>query len=185
MATIYAAYYALAVVGNDRGEGDLWWGRVVSVSMAIVAVTAPFLGGLADRAGLRRPLFIGFTLLSVAATALMASVGPGMIVWGFVLGVLGNVGFEGALIYYNAWLPELAPPGKQGRLSGWGFAVGYAGSIVALAMAFPLVRADAYGATFSSAAVLFGDGLHDMPVKQNRPSVVVPRDRQGPVERRR
>src|SRR5439155_44615 len=71
-------------------------------------------------------------------------------------GVLGNVGFEGALIYYNAWLPELAPPGKQGRLSGWGFAVGYAGSIVALAVAFPLVRADAYGATFSSAAVLFG-----------------------------
>jgi UMF1 family MFS transporter len=156
MATIYAAYYALAVVGNDRGDGDLWWGRVVSVSMAIVAVTAPFLGGLADRAGLRRPLFIGFTLLSVAATALMASVGPGMVVWGFVLGVLGNVGFEGALIYYNAWLPELAPPGMQGRLSGWGFAVGYAGSIVALAVAFPLVRADAYGATFSSAAVLFG-----------------------------
>ena len=68
-ATIYAAYYALAVVGNDKGQGDLWWGRVVSVSMAVVAVTAPFLGGLADRAGLRRPLFVGFTVGAVAATA--------------------------------------------------------------------------------------------------------------------
>ena len=156
MATIYAAYYALAVVGNDQGDGDLWWGRVVSVSMAIVAVTAPFLGGLADRAGLRRPLFVAFTLLSVAATALMATVRPGMVVWGFILGVLGNVGFEGALIYYNAWLPELAPPGMQGRVSAWGFAVGYAGSIVALAVAFPLVQRGAYDATFLSAAVLFG-----------------------------
>ena len=156
MATIYAAYYAIGVVGNARGEGDLWWGRVVSISMGIVAVTAPLLGGLADRAGLRRPLFIGFTLLSVAATALMATVHPGMIFWGLVLGVLGNVGFEGALIYYNAWLPQLAPAGMQGRVSAWGFAVGYAGSIVALALAFPLVQREAYGATFLMVAALFG-----------------------------
>jgi UMF1 family MFS transporter len=45
-ATIYAAYYALAVVGNAGGEGDLWWGRVVSVSMGLVALTSPFLGGV-------------------------------------------------------------------------------------------------------------------------------------------
>ena len=60
-ATIYAAYYALGVVGNEGGAGDLWWGRVVSVSMGLVALTSPFLGGVADRAGIRRPLFIGFT----------------------------------------------------------------------------------------------------------------------------
>jgi MFS transporter, UMF1 family len=155
-ATIYAAYYALGVVGNARGEGDLWWGRVVSVSMGIVAVTAPFLGGLADRAGLRRPLFVGFTVTAVTASALMATVSPGMVLWGFALGVLGNVGYEGALIYYNAWLPDLAPPGMQGRVSAWGFAVGYAGSIAALAVAFPLVQREAYGATFLSTAMLFG-----------------------------
>jgi UMF1 family MFS transporter len=156
MATIYSAYYAIGVVGNARGEGDLWWGRVVSISMGIVAVTAPFLGGLSDRAGLRRPLFIGFTVLSVVATALMATVHPGMVVWGLVLGVLGNVGFEGALIYYNAWLPQLAPPGMEGRISAWGFAIGYAGSIVALALAFPLVQRGAYAATFVTTAALFG-----------------------------
>ena len=96
-ATIYAAYYALAVVGNEGGAGDLWWGRVVSVSMGLVALTSPFLGGVADRAGIRRPLFIGFTAMAVAATALMATVKPGMIVWGFVLGVIGNFGYESAL----------------------------------------------------------------------------------------
>jgi UMF1 family MFS transporter len=155
LATIYAAYYAVGVVGNDAGQGDLWWGRVIATSMALVALTSPFLGGVADRAGVRRALFIAFTALSVAATALMSTVGPGMIVWGFALGVLGNVGFEGALVYYNAWLPELAPRAYQGRVSGWGFAVGYAGSIVALLVALPFVRARAFDLAFLSTAALF------------------------------
>jgi UMF1 family MFS transporter len=156
LATIYAAYYAISVVGNDTGAGDLWWGRVISLSMAIVAVSAPFLGGIADRAGVRRPLFIGFTALSIAATALMATVEPGMVLWGFILGVLGNVGFEGALIYYNAYLLEIAPRAMQGRVSAWGFSLGYAGSIVALLVALPLVRAKALDWAFLSTAALFG-----------------------------
>lgn len=156
LGTIYSTYYAVAVVGNDDGAGDLWWGRVISASMAIVALTSPFLGGIADRAGVRRPLFIGFTALSVGATALMSTVEPGMVMWGFLLAVLGNVGFEGALVYYNAYLPQLAPPAYQGRVSGWGFAVGYAGSIVALLIALPFVRAKAFDAAFLSTAVLYG-----------------------------
>ncbi|HET7874053.1 MAG TPA: MFS transporter [Methylomirabilota bacterium] len=154
-ATIYAAYYALGVVGNARGEGDLWWGRVVSLSMGLVAVTSPFLGGLADRSGVRRPLFVGFTMLAVSATALMATVEPGMVLWGFVLGVLGNVGYESALVYYNAYLPELAPREYQGRVSAWGFAVGYSGSIAALLAAMPFVQAKAYHGAFLSTAALF------------------------------
>ena len=67
LGAIYSAYYALAVVGNAHGAGDLWWGRAISASMAIVALSTPFLGGLAGRAGLRRPLFIGFTVNSSLA----------------------------------------------------------------------------------------------------------------------
>jgi len=154
-ATIYATYYAMAVVGNQSGAGDLWWGRVIAVSMGAVAVTSPFLGGLADRAGIRRPLFIAFTSLAVLSTALMATVHPGMVMWGFILGVLGNVGYEGALVYYNAYLPDLAPPSHQGRVSGWGFATGYAGSIVALLAAYPFVQAKNYGGAFLTTAALF------------------------------
>lgn len=157
MGTIYGVYYAQIVVGNATGAGDLWWGRVVSVSMAIVALTSPFLGSVADRSGLRRPLFMSFTALAVCAAALMATVQPGMVVWGFVLAVVGNVGFEGALVYYNAYLPQLAPAGMQGRVSGWGFAVGYAGSLVALFVALPFVQEGGFiGWAFLSTAMLFG-----------------------------
>jgi len=84
-------------------------------------------------------LKIGFTAAAVAATALMATVEPGMVVWGFVLGVIGNFAYESALVYYNAYLPDLAPPSHQGRVSGWGFAVGYAGSIAALMLTLAAV----------------------------------------------
>ena len=50
-ATIWAAYYANVIVGNDQGQGDLWWGRVVSSTMLFVAVTSPVLGAIADYAG--------------------------------------------------------------------------------------------------------------------------------------
>lgn len=155
-ATIYPAYYAQVIVGNIRGDGDLWWGRLVSSSMAIVALTSPILGAIADHGGVRKRLFFITTYLSVGATALMATVRQGMAGWGFLLGMLGIVGFEGAMVFYNAYLPEIASREWQGRVSAYGFAVGYAGSIVALLVALPFAKANAFGWCFLSSAVLFG-----------------------------
>src|SRR5207249_4405522 len=73
----------------------------------------------------------------------------------YAMAVLGSVGYEGALVYYNAYLPDLAPPSHQGRVSGWGFATGYAGSIVALLSAYPFVQAKNYGGAFLATAALF------------------------------
>lgn len=155
-ATIYPVYYAQVIVGNIRGDGDLWWGRLVSSSMAIVALTSPILGAIADHGGVRKRLFFITTYLSVGATALMATVRQGMAGWGFLLGMLGIVGFEGAMVFYNAYLPEIASREWQGRVSAYGFAVGYAGSIVALLVALPFAKANAFGWCFLSSAVLFG-----------------------------
>ncbi|MBI2156590.1 MAG: MFS transporter [Candidatus Rokubacteria bacterium] len=155
LSTVYPAYYAGAVVGNAGGRGDFWWGLVVSVSMILVALTSPLLGGIADHAGTRKPFFVGFTLVSVAATALMATVGPGMVGWGFALGVAGIVTFEAAFVYYNAYLPRIAAPAELGRVSAAGFAVGYAGSLVAFLLAYPFAAAKAYGGCFLVAAAQF------------------------------
>src|SRR5574337_544658 len=174
-ATIYATYYAQVVVGNVHGEGDLWWGRLISTSMAIVALTSPILGSVADRAGIRKRLFFATTYLSVGATALMATVEQGMVLRGFVLGVLGTVGFEGALVFYNAYLPDIASRQWQGRVSAYGFAVGYAGSIVALLVALPFAKVGALDWCFLSAAALFG--LFALPS-----FVILPEDRPGRIK---
>ena len=116
-ATVYSKYYALSVVGNERGEGDFWWGLSVTVSMVIVAIASPPLGAIADHAGVRKRSLATLTYLSVGTTALMATVGKGDVLWGLVLAILGTVGFEAAIVYYNAYLPDLADASWRGRLS--------------------------------------------------------------------
>ena len=154
-ATVFPVYYAVAVVGNAEGRGDFWWGLVGSVSMVTVALSSPLLGGIADHAGVRKPFFVGFTLVSIVATALLATLGPGMVLEGFALAVVALVTFEAAFVYYNSYLPRIAPPETLGRVSAAGFAVGYVGSIVAFGIAYPFVVAEAYWACFVATAVQF------------------------------
>src|SRR6266545_3008768 len=106
--------------------------------------------------GVRKPFFVWLTVVSVVATALLATVDRGMALRGFALGVVGLVTYEAAIVYYNSYLPALAPPGELGRISAGGFAVGYAGSIVAFLAAWPFADAGRYGGCFVAAAVLFG-----------------------------
>jgi UMF1 family MFS transporter len=86
----------------------------------------------------------------------MATVRPGDVVWGLLLAVVGTVGFEAAIVYYNAYLPDLADASWRGRLSAYGFATGYAGSALALAAALPFALGGWYGGAFLTAAALFG-----------------------------
>ena len=154
-ATVFPAFYANLVVGNADGRGDFWWGLAVSVSMVLVAASSPVCGSIADHAGVRKPFFVWLTVAAVAATALMATIGPGMVVRGFALAVAGVVTYEAAFVYYNSYLPRIAEPATLGRVSAAGFAVGYAGSLVAFLAAWPFAAAGAYWACFLVAAVLF------------------------------
>lgn len=154
-ATIWAAYFVEAIVGNAVGTGDLWWGRAISLSMFVVALTSPWMGALADGRSQRRRLFTVYTLAAVLGTFGMAFARPGDVLWGFAVTVLATIGFEGAMVFYNAYLPELAPPEQRGRLSGWGFAVGYTGSALGLLAVMPLVKAERYAESFGVVAVGF------------------------------
>lgn len=174
LSTVYPAYYANIVVGNADGRGDLWWGAGVSTAMVIGALTSPLLGGVADHAGARWNFFVGFSVIAIVATALMATVDTGMVLWGWLLTVVGIVTFEAAIVYYNSYLPRIAPPDKVGRVSAAGFAVGYAGSLVAFAAAYPFAAREAYGGCFAAAAVLFA--VFAIPAV-----VVLPRDTRHPM----
>src|SRR3989449_7597865 len=152
LSTVYPAYYANIVVGNADGRGDFWWGAAVSTAMVIGALTSPPLGGIADHAGARWNFFVAFSVVSIAATALMATVGPGRVWWGWVLAVVGIVTYEAAFVYYNSYLPRIAPPERIGRVSAAGVAGGDAGPAVAVAAACPFPAAPPYGGGFGAPA---------------------------------
>src|SRR2546426_7117425 len=127
---------------------------------------------------IRRPprstLFPYTTLFRSAATAVLATVGPGMVLWGFALAVVGIVAFEVAFVYYNSYLPRIALAEQLGRVSAAGFAVGYAGSVAAFLAAWPFAAAQAYWGCFLSAAMLFG--LFSIPA-----FVILPADSHHPM----
>jgi MFS transporter, UMF1 family len=155
IATVFSVYFARVIVGNATGRGDQVWGLAMSTSMVIVALTSPILGAVADRAGVRKRLLLAFTLLCILCVALFGTIRPGMVWWGFALAVLANVGFEGSLVYYNAYLPDVAPPAQRGYVSGLGYGIGYAGSALGLVIALPLVKGGLYAATWLTVALFF------------------------------
>jgi UMF1 family MFS transporter len=154
-AVVFPVYYANTIVGNSGGFGDLWWGRAISVSMAMVALTSPLLGGIADYSGLRKRFLFIYTALSVAAIACLSALERGMALGGFLLIVAANFGMEGGLVFYNSFLPRIAPQEYQGMVSAWGFMVGYAGSIASLLIALPLVKSGQFKATWLMVAGFF------------------------------
>lgn len=152
---VFNAWYAQVVVGNDEGLGDLWWTRVVSVSVLFVALSSPLLGSVADLAGVRKKMLFLYTVLCVIPVSAFVILEPGMILEGFFLAVIANIGFEGALVFYNAYLPDIAPPGKQGLISGIGYGVGYAGSLAGLLIALPLVSGGMFKLTWISVSLFY------------------------------
>jgi len=171
-AVIFPVYYATQIVGNQNGLGDLWWGRAVSLSMAVVAITSPFMGGIADYGGIRKRLMLVYTALCIAMVASLSLLQKGMVLEGFFLIVLANMGMEGGLVFYNSFLPEIAEKERQGRVSAWGYAVGYAGSILSLLAAIPLVKTGHFGETWLMVAVFFA--LFSLPA-----FLCLPGDRTG------
>ena len=135
----FAVYFRQVVVNASDNRADQLWGIANFIAMLSVAAASPALGALADFSGRRRFFLITTTLLSVAATALLYWVGPGDIGAAMTLFVLGTFGFEAGYVFYNAFLPDVSTPQTVGRVSGWGWAVGYVGGLLCLLAARPLI----------------------------------------------
>ena len=136
---IYATFFVKGVAANETSGTVLWTWGVIGPSAVLIAVLSPLLGALADRTGTRkRALFIS-TAICVAATALLFFPQRGDVVMAMILVVVANVAFEVGQVFYNAFLPEIAPPDRIGRVSGWAWALGYAGGLLCMALALGLV----------------------------------------------
>ena len=131
---VYATYFTQAIV-PDPITGTVLWSRAVTVTALITAICSPLLGALADRGGYRKAFVLLSTLVCVLATAGLYQVLPGQVMAALVLVVIANLGYEIATVFYNAFLPDISPPGRIGRISGYGWALGYVGGLLALLLA--------------------------------------------------
>ncbi|NTV01619.1 MAG: MFS transporter [Chlorobiaceae bacterium] len=134
----FPLYFKNVICGGDP-SGDAIWGACISISMLLVALISPVLGAQADYSGRRKRFLFFFTLMSVIATALLSLSGPGYAISAAVLFVLANIGFEGGLVFYDAYLPEITSRRSLGRVSGYGFAMGYLGAFAILLLLQPLL----------------------------------------------
>jgi UMF1 family MFS transporter len=131
---IYATYFTQAIA-PDPILGTALWSRGVTVTALVVALASPILGALADRGGYRKLFVVISMFVCVGATAALYGVLPGQILAALVLVVIANIAFEIATVFYNAFLPDIAPRERIGTVSGWGWGLGYIGGLLALVVA--------------------------------------------------
>ncbi|HRP07078.1 MAG TPA: MFS transporter [Gemmatimonadales bacterium] len=134
---IYATYFTRSF-DPDPELAAAWWGRAVSISAIVIALLSPVLGAAADRAGARKRFLLITTLVCVAGSAVLAFVVPGTpnaVITALVAFAVANIAFELGNVFYNSFLPEIASPERIGRISGYGWALGYAGGLACMAIA--------------------------------------------------
>lgn len=142
---LFAPYFATVVVGN-AARGQTLWGYAAAAAGVMIAIGSPLLGAFADGRGRRKPwialfslfLMLGLMSLWVARPA-ADNVTVALVLLGFVT---ATIAAEFTQVFTNAIMPTLVPADKLGRLSGTGWAVGYAGGLLSLALMAGLVVAD-------------------------------------------
>lgn len=131
---VYGTYFTQAIA-PDATTGTVLWSRAVTVTALVVALCSPILGALADRGGYRKLFVLVATIVSAAATALLYGVLPGQVIEALAIFVIANIAYEFGTVFYNAFLPDVALPKNIGRVSGWGWGVGFIGGLLALVVA--------------------------------------------------
>ena len=147
---IVTMYFAQWLVVENKME-DIYYSVSYAVSMLLVALTMPALGAISDAKGKKLPYLAILTLGCILATFVLGvacnTVSPvaTRVSLALILFALANYCYEGGLVFYNALLPQVSTPKSIGKVSGWGVALGYVGSIVGLLLVKPFVDGYLFG----------------------------------------
>ena len=147
ITAVYSAYFVALIAGKAPWASFVWSAALAASYLAIM-LSAPILGAYADLHGAKKRLLGLTTLGCVLGTAALALPGPGEIALAVALIALSNFFFGSGENLIAAFLPELARGRAMGRVSGWGWGLGYLGGIVSLSASLAYIHhAQKVGAT--------------------------------------
>ncbi len=185
---IYATYFTKGIAANEN-LGTEQWSLAVTITALIVAVLSPYLGAIADRGGHRRRFLLATTVVGVLGSIVLFFPQRGEVFFALAVFTIANVAFEMGMVFYNAYLPDIAPPEKIGRVSGYGWGLGYLGGLVCLVIAlfafvqtetplFGFSTEDAENVRATNLLVAFWYGLFALPIfiwVKDRPTPRLPK----------
>jgi UMF1 family MFS transporter len=141
MAAVMPIFFS-KVAAKELGAttATAYWGYIQSISLVIIVVLSPVLGAIADQSGSKKGFLRFFTYLGSGASLLMATIGEGQWIWASVLVLVGSIGFSAGNIFYDAYLTDICPEDKRDSVSSKGYAYGYIGGGILLALNLALIQ---------------------------------------------
>ncbi|MDH3311338.1 MAG: MFS transporter [Gammaproteobacteria bacterium] len=143
LTAVFNAYFVAVVASSGRdldGSATLLWTLAMAITNMLVLVSAPVLGAIADH-GAHKKRFLAFTTVGcVLFTVLLGFVGPGDVVLGMVFVILATLMFASGENFIAAFLPEIADQNEMGRISGYGWSLGYIGGLLVLGLCLVYIQ---------------------------------------------
>ncbi len=141
VATVFPIYFQNVAAAELPGaDATRNFAIATTLGIVLVAVVAPVLGAITDRAAIKKPLLAAFAGLGVAATGMLFFVQEGDWLLGLAFFVLVNVGANGSIVFYDALLPHIARPHEVDRVSTGAFAIGYLGAGLLLTFCLLMIQ---------------------------------------------
>ena len=135
MAAVLPVYYSSVASANlTPADATANWAFTTTIALILVALMGPVLGAMADFTGAKKRFFTTFVLMGVTGTALLFFVSTGDWLMASVLYIIGNLGFSGSIVFYDSFLPHIAKPEDIDQVSSRGYATGYLGGGLLLAI---------------------------------------------------
>jgi len=181
LTAVFSAYF-VGVVVSDPTLGTLWWTLSLSLSHLVVMLTIPLIGARGDRLQRRKGLLAMTTVGCVLCIVGLGAVGPGAVGLAVVMIIWSNIFFSWGESIISSYLPSLARPHAIGRVSGWGWGLGYVGGMLTLGLCLAYVtHAQTLGQTAAqfvpvtmwiTASVFALAAIVSLSLLKDRPSVV-------------
>ena len=141
IAAVFPIYFhnvVAADLGDALSTSRFAWATTIAI--VIVALIAPLLGAIADFAAMKKKMLAVFLALGVVSTTAMYWIGPGDWKLGLTLFVLGNIAVAASIVFYESLLPHLVAEDELDRVSSAGYAIGYLGGGVLLAINLLMIQ---------------------------------------------